>query len=173
VDPSPGGTIAPISQAIHPSSSRRVTLRDISNRTSVRLNSNSRSNSLNTSSSIIRTVNREEISSRGRIIRHLVFLPQSPIRAVRQTQSKDVVEDASTMASRATKRCIVRRRWFNSSRPPMPQQDRMYHHREQAIVVRRATPWEAEPPGGRSSPGNTKHDIRYVLSRIPLCRSVI
>jgi hypothetical protein len=34
-------------------------------------------------------------------------------------------------------------------------------------------PWEAEPYRGRSSPGNTRHDSRYVLSRISPFRSVI
>jgi hydroxyacyl-ACP dehydratase HTD2-like protein with hotdog domain len=80
-----------------------------------------------------------EISSRGIIIRHPVFLPQQPIRVVKQPQCKEKVEDASTVESRAIGRFIVRRRRLNNSRPLMPQQGRMHLSREQAIVFRGTT----------------------------------
>jgi hypothetical protein len=72
VDLSLGATIAPISHVIHLSNSSRVTLRDISSRPNVCI-----------SSSTARTVSQKGVSSRGRIIRHLVFLSQQPIRAVK------------------------------------------------------------------------------------------
>jgi hypothetical protein len=67
VDLSLEAAIALVSQAIHLSSSGR---------TSVHLSSNSFKDSiLSTSSRIDRTISQEEVSSRGRISRHLVFLP--------------------------------------------------------------------------------------------------
>jgi hypothetical protein len=72
--PQAGSSSRPVSQAIHPSSSSRVTLRDISTRTSARISSNSRGSSLS-SSSTASIINWEEISIRGRAVRHLAFLP--------------------------------------------------------------------------------------------------
>jgi hypothetical protein len=83
MDLKPGATIAPVSQVIHLSSSSRVDLRDIRSRTSISISSSSRGCTLS-SNSIVRTVNWEEISSRGRIIRHLIFPPQQATRAVKQ-----------------------------------------------------------------------------------------
>jgi hypothetical protein len=79
-----GATIAPVSQVIHLSNSSRATLTDISSRTNARLSSSSRGSTLSISSSTSRIASEEEVSSRGRIIRHLVFLPQQPARAVKQ-----------------------------------------------------------------------------------------
>jgi hypothetical protein len=84
VDLSPGATIALDSQVIQLSILSRITLRDISSRPSIHLSSNSRGSTLSISSSIARTVNWKEVNSRGRIIKHLVFLPQQPTRAVKQ-----------------------------------------------------------------------------------------
>jgi hypothetical protein len=84
VDLSPGAIIAPVSQAIHLSSSSRVTLRDISSRTRVLLNNIYKGSTLSISNSTARTTREEEVSSRDRVIRHLDFLPQQPIRAVNQ-----------------------------------------------------------------------------------------
>jgi hypothetical protein len=67
--------IALVSQAINLSSSGR---------TSVHLSSNSSKGSiLSTSIRIARAISQEEVSSRGRISRHLVFLPQQTSRTVR------------------------------------------------------------------------------------------
>jgi hypothetical protein len=67
VDPSLEAAIALVSQAINLSSSGR---------TSVHLSSSSfKGNTLSTSSRIARTISQEEVSSRGRISRHLIFLP--------------------------------------------------------------------------------------------------
>jgi hypothetical protein len=74
VDHRLGAAVVPVSQAIHPNSSSRVTLRDISTRTNVRINNNSRGSTLSNSSTAS-TTNWEEISIRGRIVRHLAFLP--------------------------------------------------------------------------------------------------
>jgi hypothetical protein len=81
VDLSLGAAIAPVSQATHLNNSSRI---------SVRLNNSFRGSTLSTSSRIARTVRQEEVSSRGRISRHLVFLPQQPTRAVKQPQCKEV-----------------------------------------------------------------------------------
>jgi hypothetical protein len=67
VDPSLEAAIVLVSQAINLSSSGR---------TSVHLSSSSSKGSiLSTSIRIVRTISQEEVSSRGRISRHLVFLP--------------------------------------------------------------------------------------------------
>jgi hypothetical protein len=64
-----------VSQAINLSSSGR---------TSVHLSSSSFKGSfLSISIRIARTISQEEVSSRGRISRHLVFLPQQTSRTVR------------------------------------------------------------------------------------------
>jgi hypothetical protein len=110
VDLKLGATIVPISQVIHLSSSSRITLRDINSRPSVRLSSSSRGSILSICSSTTRTASQEEVSSKGRIIRHLVFLPQQPTRAVKQPQCKEEAKDASIVESRAIGRCIVQRR---------------------------------------------------------------
>jgi hypothetical protein len=68
--------IALVSQATHLSSS---------DRTSTHLNSSSfRGSTLSTNSRIARTISQEEVSSRGRISRHLIFPPQQPTRTVKQ-----------------------------------------------------------------------------------------
>jgi hypothetical protein len=85
--------IALVSQAIHLSSSGR---------TSAHLNSSSfRGSTPSTSSRIARTTSQEEVSSRGRINRHLVFPPQQPTRAVRQHQFRVETEHVSTMENKA------------------------------------------------------------------------
>jgi hypothetical protein len=112
--------MALVSQVIHLSSSSRVSLRDINSITSVRLSISSRGNTLSISSSIARTANQEEVSSRGRIIKHLVFLPQQPTRVVKQPLCKEEAKDAFIVKSRAIGQCIVRRRWLNCSRPNAP-----------------------------------------------------
>jgi hypothetical protein len=64
--PHPGSNNRPVSQATHLSSSSRI---------SIRLSSRFRGSTISISSSIARTANEEEVSSKGRISRHLVFLP--------------------------------------------------------------------------------------------------
>jgi hypothetical protein len=92
VDPSLEAAIALVSQAINLSSSGR---------TSVHLSSSSfKGNILSTSSRIARTTSQEEVSFRGRISRHLVFLPQQTCRTVKQRQLRLETEHVSTMESK-------------------------------------------------------------------------
>jgi hypothetical protein len=84
--------IALISRATHISSS---------DRTNAHLNNSSfRGSTLSTSNKIARTINQEEVSSRGRISRHLVFLPQQPTRAVKQHQFRVEAEHVSIVESK-------------------------------------------------------------------------
>jgi hypothetical protein len=93
VDPSLEAAITLVSQATHLSSSGR---------TSAHLNSSSfRGSTPSTSSRIARTINQEEVSSRGRINRHLVFPPQQPTRTVKQHQLKAEAEHVSIVESKA------------------------------------------------------------------------
>jgi hypothetical protein len=66
VDLSLGAAIALVSQATHLSSSSRI---------SACLSSSFRGSTLSINSRIARTVSQEEVSSKGRISRHLAFLP--------------------------------------------------------------------------------------------------
>jgi hypothetical protein len=91
VDPSLEAAIVLVSQAINLSSSGR---------TSVHLSSSSFKGSF-LSIRIARTISQEEVSSRGRISRHLVFLPQQTSRTVRQRQLRLETEHVSTMESKA------------------------------------------------------------------------
>jgi hypothetical protein len=75
VDPSLEAAIVLVSQAINLSSSGR---------TSVHLSSSgSKGSILNTSIRIDITISQEEVSSRGRISRHPIFLPQQLNRTVK------------------------------------------------------------------------------------------
>jgi len=93
VDPSLEAAIALVSQAINLSSSGR---------TIVHLSSSCFKGSfLSISIRIARTISQEEVSSRGRISRHLVFPPQQPTRAVMQHQFKVEAEHVSIVESKA------------------------------------------------------------------------
>jgi hypothetical protein len=81
VDPSLEAAIALVSQAINLSSSKGSTL--------------------STSIRIARTIIQEEASSRGRISRHLIFLPQRTSRIVKQHQLRVETEHVSTVESKA------------------------------------------------------------------------
>jgi hypothetical protein len=95
VDPNLEAAIVLVSQAINLSSSGR---------TSVHLNnSSSKGSILSTSIRIARTISQEEVSFRGRISRHLVFLPQQTSRTVRQPQLRLETEHASTVKSKDTR----------------------------------------------------------------------
>jgi hypothetical protein len=88
-----GAAFALVSRATHLSSSDRI---------ATHLSSSSfRSSTLSTSSRIAITTHQEEVSSRGRISRHLVFLPQQPNRTVKQPQFKVEAEHVSTVESKA------------------------------------------------------------------------
>jgi hypothetical protein len=88
-------TIVLVSQAINLSSSGR---------TSAHLSSSSSKGTiLSTSSRIARTISQEEVSSRGRISRHLVFLPPQLSRTIKQHQLRLETEHVSTMESKATR----------------------------------------------------------------------
>jgi hypothetical protein len=92
VDLSLEAAIALVSQATHLSSLGR---------TSAHLSSSSFKGSiLSTSSRIARTISQEEVSSRGRISRHLVFPPQQPTRTVKQHQFKVEAEHVSIVESK-------------------------------------------------------------------------
>jgi hypothetical protein len=92
VGPSLGAVIAPVSQATCLNSSSRI---------SARLNSSFRYSILSISSRIARAVRLEEVSSRGRISRHLASLPQQPTRTVKQPQCKVEAEHVSIVESKA------------------------------------------------------------------------
>jgi hypothetical protein len=93
VDPSLEATIVLVSQAINLNSSGR---------TNVHLSSSSFKGSiLSISIRIARAINQEEASSRGRISRHLVFLPQRTSRAIKQHQLRVETEHVSTVESKA------------------------------------------------------------------------
>jgi hypothetical protein len=93
VDLSLEAAIALVSQATHLSSSGR---------TSTHLSSSSfKGKYLSTSSKIARTTSQEEVSSRGRISRHLVFPPQQSTRIVKQHQFKAKTEHVSTVQNKA------------------------------------------------------------------------
>jgi hypothetical protein len=95
VDPSLEAAIVLVSQAINLSSSGR---------TSVHLSINrSKGSILSTSIIIVRTISQEEVSFKGRISRHFVFLPQQPSRTVRQHQLRSETEHVSTVESKATR----------------------------------------------------------------------
>jgi hypothetical protein len=92
--PSLEAAIVLVSQAINLSNSGR---------TNVHLSSISSSKGSILSSSIrtVRAIS-QEVSFRGRISRHLVFLPQQPSRTVRQHQLRLETEHVSTVESKAT-----------------------------------------------------------------------
>jgi hypothetical protein len=93
VEPSLEAAIVLVSQAINLNSSGR---------TSVHLSSSCFKGSiLNTSSRIARTISQEEVSFRGKISRHLVFLPKQTSRTVKQPQLKAKIEHVSTVESKA------------------------------------------------------------------------
>jgi hypothetical protein len=95
VDPSLEAATVLVSQAINLNSSGR---------TSVHLSSisSSKGSILSTSIRIVRTISQEEVSFRGRISRHLVFLPQPLSRTVRQHQLRLETWHVSTVESKAT-----------------------------------------------------------------------
>jgi hypothetical protein len=119
-----GAATVPISQAIHPSNSSKVTLKD----TSISINGNINS------SSTIRTTNKEETSMSDRTTRHLAFLPQQPIIATKQLQRKEEAVNVSTVWNKATGQLIAQTKQLNSSQLPKPLQDRMHLSKEQTIV---------------------------------------
>jgi galactokinase/mevalonate kinase-like predicted kinase len=94
VDPSLEAAAALVSQATNLSSSGR---------TSVHLSivSSSKGSTLSTSIRTVRAIS-QEVSFRGRISRHLVFLPQQASRTIRQHQLRLETEHVSTVESKAT-----------------------------------------------------------------------
>jgi hypothetical protein len=84
--------IALTSRATHLSSSIRI---------SARLSSSFRGSTPSISSRIARTVRKEEVSSRGRISRHLTSPPQQPTRVVKHPHSKAEAEHVSIVESKA------------------------------------------------------------------------
>jgi hypothetical protein len=79
----------------------RATCLSSSSRISARLSSSFRGSTPSISSRIARTVKQEEVSSRGRISRHLASPPQQATRAVKQPQCKVEAEHVSIMESKA------------------------------------------------------------------------
>jgi hypothetical protein len=95
VDPSLEAAVVLVSQAINLSSSGR---------TSVHLSSisSSKGSILSTSTRTVRAIS-QEVSFRGRISKHLVFLPQQISRTIRQHQLKLETGHVSTVESKATR----------------------------------------------------------------------
>jgi hypothetical protein len=92
VDPSLEAAIVLVSQAINLSSSGRTSVHP-----SI---SSFKGSILSTSIRIARTISQEEASFRGRISRHLVFLPQRVSRTIKQHQLRVETEHVSTMGSK-------------------------------------------------------------------------
>jgi hypothetical protein len=93
VDPSLEAVIVLVSQAINLSGSGRTSVHP-----SI---SSSKGSILSTSIRIVRTIIQEEVSSRGRISRHLIFLPQQLSRTIKQHQLRVETEHVSTVESKA------------------------------------------------------------------------
>jgi hypothetical protein len=127
--PSLEAVIALISQAINLSSSGRTSVHPSS--------SSFKGSILITSIRIARTISQEEVSSRGRISRHLVFLPQRTSRTVKPHQFRAETKHVSTVESKVIG-CNARRRQPSSSQAPTPQQSRMCLSLEQATALSHA-----------------------------------
>jgi hypothetical protein len=93
VDPSLEAAITLISQAINLNSSGRTSVHPSS--------SSFKGSILSISIRISRTIFQEEVSSRGRINRHLVFLPQQTSRTIKLHQFRVETERVSTVESKA------------------------------------------------------------------------
>jgi hypothetical protein len=145
VDLRPKAAVVPVTHAIHPNNSSKVTLKDTS--ISVSTSSSIRGSSLSSSSNTARTTNREEISKSDRTTRHLAFLSQQPIRVNRQHQRREEATDVSTMGNKATGSIIVQRKQPSSSQLSTPQQDKKHHNKHEEAVA-----WpiivKGEPLGG-------------------------
>jgi hypothetical protein len=93
VDLSLEAAIALVSQAINLNSLGRTSVHP-----SI---SSSKGSILSISIRIAKTISQEEVSFRGRISRHLVFLPQRTSRTVKQHQLRLETEHVSTVESKA------------------------------------------------------------------------
>jgi hypothetical protein len=111
-----GVAVVLATQATYLSNSSKVTSTSISVRTS---RSSTRGSFLS-SSSTVRTTNKEEINTSVRATRQPVFLPQQPTRTIKQRQLKEEVVYVSTMGNKAIGRIIAQRKQLSSSQLPMP-----------------------------------------------------
>jgi hypothetical protein len=136
VDLRSGVAVIPATQAIHLSSSSKITLKVTG--TSVSTSSNIRGSFLS-SNSTIRTTSREEINTNVRTTRHLAFLPQQPTKTTQHLQCKEEVVHVSAVGNKATGRIIAQRRQLSSRQLSTPQQDKDHHSKHQEDVVRPAT----------------------------------
>jgi hypothetical protein len=85
VDLRSGVAVIPATQETHPSNSSKVT----STNTSVSISTSTKGSFLSSSSSsTVRTLNREETSTNVKITRQLAFLPQHLTRMAKQLQRK-------------------------------------------------------------------------------------
>jgi hypothetical protein len=86
VDLRPRVAVVPTTQATHLSNSSKVTLKVTSTSTNINVSTSSsiRDSSFSSSSSIVRTTNKEEIGTSVRTTRHLTFMPQQPTRTTKQ-----------------------------------------------------------------------------------------
>jgi hypothetical protein len=138
--PQPGSSNRLVSRAIHLSSS---------DRTNTHLSSSSlRSSTLSTSSRIARTISQEEVSSRGRISRPLIFLPQQPNRTLKQHQFKAEAEHASTVESKAIGDAMSEEGSPAAIRPWRPSKAKCVSAWSKQPLLTTLQPWETEPLGG-------------------------
>jgi hypothetical protein len=169
VDLRPGVAVVPATQATRLSSSSKVTLKVTS--ISVSTSSNTRGSFLS-SSSIVRTTRKEEISTSARTTRHLAFLPQQPTR--------------TTSSSSARRRPHMFPLW--GTRPlggSLPKEGHSVVASFQHLSKTRSTTtstrrpwsglqlWKGEPFKGRSNLGCSGRGSRYVSSRILSSKSII
>jgi hypothetical protein len=134
-----GAAIAPVSQATHLSSSRRI---------NARLSSNFRGSTLSISSRIARIVSQEEISSRGRIGRHLVFLPQQLTRAVKQPSARGRKSMFPLWRARPLGDALSKEGSSTAARPYCPSKAECVLARRRQSRPDTLQPWETKPFGG-------------------------
>jgi hypothetical protein len=172
VDRKPGAAVVPVSHAIHPSSSSGVNLKDTSTSINININSNSRGSSLSSNNSTADTTNQEEVSTRGRAVRHLAFLPQQQTRTTKQLQARRRPRKFPLWGTRPLG--ITFPEESNSGAASFQHPSKT---RSTTTSIMRSwlglQPCKGEPLGGQSNPGCTRCGSRYVPSRITSSKSTI
>jgi hypothetical protein len=120
-------------QATHLNHSSKVT--SIRTSISVRTSSSStRGSFLSSNNSTIRITSKEETNTSIKATRQPVFLPQQPIKTIKQRQLKEEVVHVSTVVNKAIGRITAQRKQLSNSQLPMPQLDRMQCSKEATTV---------------------------------------
>jgi hypothetical protein len=101
-----------------------------------------------TSSRIVRTISQEEVSSRGRISRHLVFPPQQPTRAVDSTSSRWKQSMFPLWRARPLGDAMFEEGNPAAVRPWRPSNAECIAAWSRQPLPATLQPWETEPLGG-------------------------